>query len=144
MVEASYPTIVPVLSVAPCEYSNLLQFCEARDPEDEAETAYRRLPREPSLHDFKRGDVILQKLDSDAPASGVRLGINVLLQCIVTKQWRVFVADVKSAHLQAHDFVDAYRLRICVVPNGDIRERLQRMMGLNHDEILQMRETRVR
>ena len=48
------------------------------------------------------------------------------------------MAYVKSAILQDDDIVDEYQLNIFGVPIGDIRRRLESMVELKHDEILQM------
>ena len=50
-------------------------------------------------------------------------GRNILLRYISTMHWKVFVADVMSAFLQADIIVDEYQMRIFGVPNCDIRKR---------------------
>ena len=57
------------------------------------------------------------KVDTDAPTH-IRL-----LQYLATKHWKVFVAEFKSAFLQTP-------LLIFGVPSGDVREKIERMMGL--------------
>ena len=85
--------------------------------------------------------MISQQLDTDTPTRR-HLARHMLLQCTSTKHWKVFVADVKSALLQAGDIVDEYTLRIFGVRNANIGKRPERIMGLGRDEIFQMRNPR--
>ena len=50
------------------------------------------------------------------------------------KRWKAFSADVKSAFMQA-DQIDE-DTRIYIKPSADMRRRLERLMGLKHDEVL--------
>ena len=82
-----------------------------------------------SVTKIKHGAVVSQTLDTDAPKHSC-----LVLQYITTKHWKVFVADVKSAFLQADD-----HLRVSGEPNVDIRKWLERVMELQN-EITQMRK----
>ncbi len=100
-----------------------------------------------TMQGFKHGDVLTQKLDTEVPTLP-RLGRNVILQvaCTMhwkiarTMHWKIFVADVKSAFLQADDIVETENLRIFGIPGADMRRHLERLMGLRPDQILRMRK----
>ena len=87
------------------------------------------------LQGFKHIDVLTQKLDTESPTLS-RLGRNMIFQFCVTRKWKVFSADVKSAFLQSEDIEN----RVYGIPSADMRRRLERMIDLQPDEILLMKK----
>ena len=91
------------------------------------------------LQGFKHIDVLSKKPDVESPTMPGR-GRHTIYFWAVTKGWKLFGADVKSAFLQSEDIVENQGLRIFGVPSADMRRRLEPMMGLRPDEVLLMRK----
>ena len=85
------------------------------------------------IQGFRHKDVMNEKLETEAPTLS-RLGRFLVMTMLVHKRWKAFSADVKSAFLQA-DQIDE-DTRIYIKPSADMRRRLERLMGLKHDEVL--------
>ncbi len=85
------------------------------------------------IQGFRHKDVMNEKLETESPTLS-RLGRFLILNLLVHKKWKAFSADVKSAFMQA-DQIDE-ETRIYIKPSADMRRRLERLMGLKHDEVL--------
>ena len=85
------------------------------------------------IQGFRHKDVMNEKLETESPTLS-RLGRFLILNMLVHKKWKAFSADVKSAFMQA-DQIDE-ETRIYIKPSADMRRRLERLMGLKHDEVL--------
>ena len=85
------------------------------------------------IQGFRHKDVMNEKLETEAPTLS-RLGRFLVMTMLVHKRWKAFSADVKSAFMQA-DQIDE-DTRIYIKPSADMRRRLERLMGLKHDEVL--------
>ena len=80
---------------------------------------------------FKHEDATSKVLDKESPTLS-RLGRNFILMIAAIKEWALFVADVKSAFLQA-DEVEAH------VKNYGIPTReMQRFLGIDEDTYVHM------
>ena len=90
------------------------------------------------MQGFKHKDVLEGEVDKDSPTLS-RLGRHCVFQHCSQRQWKLFLADVKSAFLQSEDIVPK-GLRIFGKPNADMRRRLGKTLGLKANEVLRMKK----
>ena len=91
------------------------------------------------MQGFKHKDVVTGEVNKESPTLS-SLGRFVMFLILAMNNWKFFTANIKSAFLQADDIVDTVGLRIFGVPNGDMRRRLQRLMGLKPGQVRRMRK----
>ena len=85
------------------------------------------------LQGFKHKDVLTENLQRESPTLS-RHGRITLMVWAVHRKWKLWCADVKSAFMQSDSIDDT--TRIYVRPPGEMRRRLERLMGLRSHEIL--------
>ena len=85
------------------------------------------------IQGFKHKDVLEKQLETESPTLS-RIGRMLIYVMATHRRWKLFSADVKSAFMQANSIDDC--TRIYVKPTNDMRRRLERLMGLQHHQIL--------
>ena len=85
------------------------------------------------IQGFRHRDVLEGEVERESPTLS-RVGRMLILQWSCQLQQKLFSADVKSAFMQS-DSIDA-KTRIFIQPSGDMRRRLERMMGLRDHQVL--------
>ena len=75
-------------------------------------------------------------MDKNSPMLS-RLGRSLIMQVCATRGWKLLVADVKSAFLQADD-IREQGIRIFGRPTADMTAKLAGLMGLQRGQLLRM------
>ena len=88
------------------------------------------------LQGFHLHEVTSVNVDKKSPTLS-RLGRSLILQVCAMKGWKLLVADVKSAFLQADD-IREQGIRIFGRPTADMSAKLAGFMGLQRGQLLRM------